>query len=426
MGDQGRVGIPGFVPNVLTMLSGSSAALAIALLATPWLTRLYSPEDFGVMAVYMSVVSIGAIAATWRYELAIHMPKHHGMGRTLTVLAIVMSICFALVVSIVSSVVLLSAPTLFSERQSPIFWSLAVPTGIAAVSAVQALTYWQTRHRQFHAVALNRAGQALGMTGSQVALGYAAVGAAGLVVGHLVGAFTFIVRLLRHSAGRLALHWRRITMARLRLAASRYHRFPKLVLPGHLANTVSGQMPVLLLTAFYGPREAGLYAVAERLTAIPTGVVMNSVGEVFRPAAAEAYATKGNCRDIFVSTKRRLVIMALPISVTIGVAAPVAFPVVLGDEWREAGVIAVSLAFLIFFQSVSSPLSQTVMLAGRHVQDLIWQIFRLVVSIGCISIVAIAGYGFHVAISAHVAGFVLCYCVHSWLQYRAALGYPKH
>jgi len=48
----------GFARNVLTLISGSVLAQIIAVAAAPILTRLYSPEEFGILALYTSIVTM--------------------------------------------------------------------------------------------------------------------------------------------------------------------------------------------------------------------------------------------------------------------------------------------------------------------------------------------------------------------------------
>ena len=64
-----------FSRNVLTLVTGTTLAQAIPVLISPILTRLYSPEDFGVYAIYFSVLMITSVVATGKYEMAIVLPK---------------------------------------------------------------------------------------------------------------------------------------------------------------------------------------------------------------------------------------------------------------------------------------------------------------------------------------------------------------
>ena len=64
-----------FGKNVLTVMTGGGLAQAIPILMSPVLTRLYSPEDFGFMALYLWVASLLTILATGKYEKSVYLPN---------------------------------------------------------------------------------------------------------------------------------------------------------------------------------------------------------------------------------------------------------------------------------------------------------------------------------------------------------------
>ena len=64
-----------FLKNVFTLLSGATIAQIITLIAIPILTRIYTPEDFGYIAIYLSIANIVAAISTGRYELSIMLPE---------------------------------------------------------------------------------------------------------------------------------------------------------------------------------------------------------------------------------------------------------------------------------------------------------------------------------------------------------------
>lgn len=64
-----------FIGDVLKLISGSFAVQAISLLLSPVMTRLFSPENFGVSAVFTSIYSILAVITCLRYEATIVIAK---------------------------------------------------------------------------------------------------------------------------------------------------------------------------------------------------------------------------------------------------------------------------------------------------------------------------------------------------------------
>jgi O-antigen/teichoic acid export membrane protein len=59
---------------VSVLVGGTAGAQLITVLAAPLLTRLYSPEDFGLVAVCASLLALIGVISSRRYELAIPLP----------------------------------------------------------------------------------------------------------------------------------------------------------------------------------------------------------------------------------------------------------------------------------------------------------------------------------------------------------------
>ena len=65
-----------FVKNVISLMTGTTAAQAIPILISPILTRLYKPEEFGAFALYMAIASVLSVVVSGRYELAVILPEN--------------------------------------------------------------------------------------------------------------------------------------------------------------------------------------------------------------------------------------------------------------------------------------------------------------------------------------------------------------
>jgi hypothetical protein len=63
-----------FRRSVAVLASGTAISQAIPIAAMPVLTRLYTPEEFGTVVLYLALASLLGVVATARYELAIPLP----------------------------------------------------------------------------------------------------------------------------------------------------------------------------------------------------------------------------------------------------------------------------------------------------------------------------------------------------------------
>ena len=83
-----------FGRNVLTLMTGTTIAQAIPVAITPILTRLYTPEDFGLLAVFVAFSTILGSISSGRYELAIMLPENDEDAINIAALCFLLSIIF--------------------------------------------------------------------------------------------------------------------------------------------------------------------------------------------------------------------------------------------------------------------------------------------------------------------------------------------
>jgi lipopolysaccharide exporter len=81
-----------FAADVFKLVTGTTLAQAVAVLASPLLTRLYGPEAFGFLALFISITSILGVVACMRYELAIMLPQDDREAANLLALSLLSTV----------------------------------------------------------------------------------------------------------------------------------------------------------------------------------------------------------------------------------------------------------------------------------------------------------------------------------------------
>jgi len=70
------------------MMSGTGFAHLLGIAVLPVLTRIYTPEEMGVYATFLSMVMICYCVASFRYEYATLIPKSLSAANNITILSI--------------------------------------------------------------------------------------------------------------------------------------------------------------------------------------------------------------------------------------------------------------------------------------------------------------------------------------------------
>lgn len=344
-----------FSRHVLTLMTGTTIAQAIPVAISPVLTRLYTPAEFGVFALFIATASVLTAAANARYELAIVLPEADDDALSIAALGLLIS-------SAMSGVLLLAvitfntaiAKALGSMDVAP--WLYFLPVVVFFTGFFNVLNYYASRQKRFSDIASASVAKAVVMAAVQLSLGMLKFGTGGLVAGHVAASFAANLRLLRKTRIDRSL---REVVDRVRMArnARRFKDFPLYSLPAVFANSLSNNAGSVLIARFFSTAVLGHYALVQRVLGMPAALVGTSIGQVFYQRAAEERRIHGTAIRAFTSTLKKLLVIAVPTFTLAFLLVEDVFAFVFGEPWREAGRYAKILVPLFAVRFVVSPLS---------------------------------------------------------------------
>ena len=171
---------------VVVLMTGSAFGQLLVLAASPLLTRLYTPEDFGVLGVFTALLMIFGIAVSLRYELAIPLAEDDARMVNLLALSLVLTL---LVSSLVGVAVWLRGELLAGWLKTEALWPLLwlLPIGLLAMGCNRALIHWAIRRQKFGQIARRQIGRSVGQVIIQIGCGYLALGPIGLLLDAVMG-----------------------------------------------------------------------------------------------------------------------------------------------------------------------------------------------------------------------------------------------
>lgn len=371
----------GFVKNV-SLLAGSTAiGQALRIAASPVLTRLYTAEDFGILAVYGSLLSICAVAVALRYDIAVPLPKRTDHAANLLVAAL-SAVFFTS--GMIGAGFWVFRDTVAHLLNVPDFaqYMWLLPVGLLGAGVYQSLNFWAVRVKAYNVLSRTRITQSVAAVTSQLGLGWLAIGPLGLITGRILGRTA--------GVGSLGLllkeEWtafRRVQVRRIRVLARRYRRFPLISVPGALLNNAGLYVPALFLSALFGSTVTGWFALAERVLKAPVALVGNATEQVYLGELSELTRTDpGQMVGLFDDTSKKLFFVGLIPALLAFALGPWAFEFIFGEGWRMAGVYVRILSPMLLIRFVASPLSQTLNVLEKQHVLMVWEGLRLVLIVG--------------------------------------------
>ena len=209
------------VHSVAKLAGGTAVSRLLVLMAAPLLTRIYTPDDFGVLAVYGSIVNIAVVLSSLRFEFAIPLPEQDDIAANLMAVAFVVLLSWTTLIGF--GTLVFDEQLLDAIGQPDLVAYLWIfPVGILLSGSYNILTYWATRKKAFSQIARTNLTQGAGMTLSQLILGLSSAGPLGLLIGQIIGSSGGSLTLAKLTKG----HLDQISVQKMRSAIRKYYQFP--------------------------------------------------------------------------------------------------------------------------------------------------------------------------------------------------------
>ncbi|MFT4801271.1 MAG: O-antigen/teichoic acid export membrane protein [Flavobacteriaceae bacterium] len=348
-----RISISEFNKNVLTLMTGSSIAQAIPIAISPILTRIYTPDDFGILSLFVAITAILSVFVTGQYELAVMLPKNKKSSYNLIILAYLITFFISVLVLIL--IILFENQLLYILGNEKLgIWLYFIPISIFLTGVYRTQTYWLTYKKKFKKLAVNNIIRGGTSAFSNISIGVYKLSSSGLIASQLLAQCLAVLLLLKESFSKDDLSG--ISKIKMLAVARRYINFPKIIMFQSLFATISNNFPVLIVNHYFSLKTTGFYSFANKIIALPISLVSKSLYPVF----FQEFSVSKSRMPFFKKKFKQINLIFAPIFVVIWFILPYLFVLVFGNEWRISGVYAQILLPLIYFKFLSNLFSNTI------------------------------------------------------------------
>lgn len=324
----------------LKMAVGGIAGQLIPVMISPILTRLYTPESFGVFSSFTAIASILTIPATLRFDLALVRCDDDAEAASLGVFGWIFASVF---LSAIAICVLLFDLVIPVSSLHPLGIQLALVPMLAWITATQWIfSAAATRERSYGLIAAGNVVQQFVAAVVAIGLGLISFGPWGLIHSRFWATVVNVVMLIRMGArgyvgqGFRALH-------DVRGLLRRHRKFPLFNVPISVSGNLSSYFPILALTSFHITGLAGQFAIARMIVSLPSNFLTSTMSNVFYREGVVRLETP-EFRALVWGLSRSLVLIFIPAYFFLGYWGEAIFEFVFGDKWKGAGNVLMYLA----------------------------------------------------------------------------------
>lgn len=403
-----------FLRNTMTLASGSAIAQIIALAVAPIVTRLYSPEDFGLFGIFMAISAILVPIATLRYDLAIILPNKHLSAWNLLLVVSKHSILIAFILLIFVAPLRVRLANFFGEEDLAPYLFL-LPLLALNSGWLNLASSWTVRHKMFGALSKTDISSSIAGNSFKIVTGVFGAGAGGLIFSALFQKFIHLCTLL--FLIRDTIPGENGDSKEGYGLIKRYYDIPLYSMPQDIMASFAANLPNILLAVYFNPLVVGFYLLAYRVTSAPIGFIREAFRKVFYQRASELYNEGHNLYFSVLKMTAGLMCLCTPLLLLLFFYGEALFSVIFGDEWLIAGTYSKYLGILVFASVANTPSVVVIPILNKNKGLLIYEIlgtsFRLLTII-------LAGY--FLDAESTVATFCIVsavanFCLISWILF---------
>ncbi|MEQ1795495.1 MAG: lipopolysaccharide biosynthesis protein [Nitrospira sp.] len=349
-----------FVRHVMQLGLANVGAQALSLLIVPILTRLYSPSDFGVFAIYLAILNALVPIASLRFQATMALPTLQEDSRhLLRISLIVLGITVALT-SLVSGIVVTGGfmPTEWMTDQRQ-FLLLLLPLNLAGLGLIQIYSAWTMLQHQVKATAVARITESIVDRATSCLCAFSsATHPFGLIAGRLFGSTAAAWSLWKssHPSARHVNSPQHLLQNLVPLA-KRYGHFALVSSAATLCDSAARQSPALLLAFLFSPAVAGYYALAFQVVNVPLLIAGDALSSTYFQRAARFRKRPDQLAQDTGKLFRSMLSLIIPVTLGLSFLGPKLFGRIFGEEWAQAGEYAQVLAAGFLFMFLHRPIS---------------------------------------------------------------------
>ena len=359
------------VKNTLKLTSGSVINYIIPIVTTPILTRIFSPADYGVWGIFSSISTILTVFVCGGYEYAIVESESEEERNNVVKLCVGICTVFNILLTLVFFIMRLFGSSLF-EIGDLVF---LVPLYLLLTGFLSILQNYSNAHEFYKTLAVSQIVAGVTLAVFRIILGLLNI-QNGLVYGAVLSSIITVVYLYYPSLkGGLSL-FSQTTSGSLKQLIVKYKNYPLFDAPSTFIVYLSNNIPVLLLSQYFGKDLLGGYTMVLQLLLLPMSFIGANMGRVF-------FQQISNDKNIIAPTSRQV----YRISFLLGLAIIVFFLLggdyllywILGHDWSIAGEYALYLSLWSFFTISYAPLKPIYRVKKKQNVQMIIMIIALVV-----------------------------------------------
>ncbi len=372
-----------FSKDVAKTASAPIVTQLLSIMLTPVVTRLFSPESFGLAQLFGSVSAPLLVFVTMGYSVPLMIAESEKERINLFFICLFISLIFSTIIGLVFFTGYDIINNLLKIDQIKIIvWIL--PLTLLFYGFNITLRYWNLSKAKFQQNAFGEISRNIGNYFIVLPAGFLGYNSANtLIFGGLISSIctSFVLSLGQSKIlAKNLLNY--VNFKKIKNILVRYHRFPLYNTPSEFLSRFSSETPVILFAFFFSSNVIGFYSLCLRILNLPVKYLGSTIGEVYFQRGS---LDKSGDVVLLKKLLKLNLVLGLPFCSMMSIIGGDLFSIFFGEAWKVAGQYSQILSFYIFIKLLTSLASYlTNILEKQHYNLIYVSVDAILISIGII------------------------------------------
>ena len=359
--------------DILVVFSGSLVAQVITILALPLLTRLYSPESYGIFSSVLVVSSLLLVMSMGRYEQALIQQKKKKRRVEIFISSLAILITFTILLYFVTNT-LNSAYIIYRSLPLIVFFYglnvllekkvnseggfkiLSQQKLIKTVVEISVASLFSIYYESYY----------------------------GLILGVVFGLVTSSLFMLYYS-DRVEIN--EFKMSEAKITLKKYLDFPKFNLPHALINSGMSYLPIIAIPFFFDVEFLGYYALAMKLIQTPFSLISSAIYNVVAPKIArDCYSSSGELSTLVFILFGQIILVLTTLFMLVALPGEEIFLFIFDDRWLISYNFMIIMLPWVLVTFIAMPFSCVTNIFLKQKKAFIIEIFVSIIKLAAIAI----------------------------------------
>ena len=343
--------------NTSTLMIYVVAGYFITIAASPVLTRLYTPDAFGLYGTFLAFPTMCLVVAALNFDTVAPAIMDETEAANVAAGAVLIAIVMAIILTLVFLLFIID--NILGYGTLPAWGALAFFPVLLAWSLTSTAQYWCIRRQRFQSIGIGTAIASVVRAATQIVLSFTGLGWFAMTIGEFVGRASNATAYLYASREDVARLWSGITLRGILRGLWNERRFATVLLPPMAVDAVFGAVTLPVIGSLFGLATAGQYFLMKRILDLPASLMSRTAADAFYGRISDhAKDAPHRIRPLLVRTFCLIAATGAVGALPIILFGPTLCAVFFGAPWREAGIFAAVMAPALVVNLAAAPVAR--------------------------------------------------------------------